>query len=272
MARIGVEQDFFPSTSAAILAGSAAGRLLRTLAGVSVAVRDIYAHPTVRKLAEHVTPARAAKPIGDAKAARKGRAAELEFVRRRPRLAHHAVPGRLPVGPDPAVLALPMVIVLPPIMDMLYFRRPILDVILFLIAVGFALWPLLLAVAIGSKWLIIGRYQPGVYPLWGSYYLRWWVVSHLQSVSGLGAFGGTPLAPAMWRMMGARVGRQHAATGIVSASGLHLHRRRHQHRRRHPAARPAHRERLPDHRQGRHRQPLLHRQPFRARPGREDGR
>ena len=29
---------------------------------------------------------------------------------------------------------------------------------------------------IGVKWLVIGRYKPGRYPLWGSYYLRWWIV------------------------------------------------------------------------------------------------
>jgi non-ribosomal peptide synthetase-like protein len=217
VARIGVEQDFFLDLGGHSLLAAQLVALLRTRAGVSVAVRDIYAHPTVRKLAEHVTLARAQKPVGDAKAARKGRAAELEFVRRRPgwRTTLFQVVYLLALIP---LFALPMVIVLPPIMDMLYFRQPILDVILFLIAVGFALWPLLLAVAIGSKWLIIGRYQPGVYPLWGSYYLRWWVVSRLQSVSGLGAFGGTPLAPAMWRMMGAQVGRQCLLqTGIVSA-------------------------------------------------------
>ena len=24
-----------------------------------------------------------------------------------------------------------------------------------------------------TKWLVIGRYKEGTYPLWGSYYLRW---------------------------------------------------------------------------------------------------
>ena len=42
------------------------------------------------------------------------------------------------------IFALPLVIVVPPVIDMLYFRQPIVNVILFLILVGLALWPLML--------------------------------------------------------------------------------------------------------------------------------
>ena len=40
-------------------------------------------------------------------------------------------------------------------------------------AVGIVLLPL---IGIAGKWLIIGRYREGRYPLWGHYYLRWWLV------------------------------------------------------------------------------------------------
>ncbi len=42
--------------------------------------------------------------------------------------------------------------------------------------VGFAAWPALLALSIAVKWLVIGRYRPGRYPVWGFYYFRWWLV------------------------------------------------------------------------------------------------
>ena len=32
------------------------------------------------------------------------------------------------------------------------------------------------------KWLIIGKYQKGRYPLWGDYYLRWWFVDVLRKM------------------------------------------------------------------------------------------
>ncbi|CAK9253070.1 unnamed protein product [Sphagnum jensenii] len=39
---------------------------------------------------------------------------------------------------------------------------------------------------IAVKWLLIGRYQPGKYPLWGSMYLRWWFVEKVINVFGKG--------------------------------------------------------------------------------------
>jgi acyl-CoA synthetase (AMP-forming)/AMP-acid ligase II len=32
------------------------------------------------------------------------------------------------------------------------------------------------------KWLIIGKYKHGRYPIWGSYYLRWWIVDILRKL------------------------------------------------------------------------------------------
>lgn len=217
--RVGVEQDFFLDLGGHSLLAAQLVALLRTRADVSIAVRDIYAHPTVRKLSAHVASTQRAKAPSTACDATpaKALAATLKCERRKPArgMVAFQVLYLLALGP---LFALPLVIVLPPVVDMLYFRKPILDTILFLIVVGLALWPLMLAIAIGSKWLIIGRYKPGAYPLWGSYYLRWWTVSRLQALSGFGAFGGTPLAPLMWRVMGAKVGRNcMLQTGLVSA-------------------------------------------------------
>ena len=85
----------------------------------------------------------------------------------------------------------------------------------------FALWPVLLLMAVGAKWLIIGRYKPGRHPLWGSYYFRWWLVSRLEQLSGAGLLVGTPLLPVYYRLMGAKVGRHCAIdTGLCSAWDL----------------------------------------------------
>jgi len=67
--------------------------------------------------------------------------------------------------------------------------------------------PLLLFVALGAKWLIIGRYRAGVYPLWGAYYFRWWLVNHLMSLAPTHMLIGTPLWNAYLRLLGADIGR-----------------------------------------------------------------
>jgi len=53
------------------------------------------------------------------------------------------------------------------------------DIITFLFAymIFHLLWVTLVPLLfVAIKWIVIGRYQPGRYPIWGCYYLRWWFV------------------------------------------------------------------------------------------------
>lgn len=69
------------------------------------------------------------------------------------------------------------------------------------------LFPAMLILSIIAKWLIIGRYKPGSYPVWGMYYFRWWLVTRFQMLSGAGFLEGTPLLNLYYRLMGTKVGR-----------------------------------------------------------------
>jgi non-ribosomal peptide synthetase-like protein len=66
-------------------------------------------------------------------------------------------------------------------------------------------------VTIAVKWLIIGRYRPGEYPLWSSLVWRDEIVNSCQEQLAsqwlLEKALGTPLVPAYLRAMGATVGR-----------------------------------------------------------------
>ncbi len=74
-------------------------------------------------------------------------------------------------------------------------------------AVVLLTWPVFLIFSIAAKWVIIGRYKPGDYPLWGFYYWRWWLCNRVQAFSGLAGLAGTPLQPLVFRLMGAKVGK-----------------------------------------------------------------
>jgi non-ribosomal peptide synthetase-like protein len=88
-------------------------------------------------------------------------------------------------------------------------------------ALGFAYWPSLLALSIAVKWLVIGRYRPGRYPVWGLYYLRWWLVNRIQALSWSHMFIGTPLMSLYFRALGAKVGRNvTVSTSLASAFDL----------------------------------------------------
>lgn len=70
-----------------------------------------------------------------------------------------------------------------------------------------ALYPAMLAASIVIKWLVIGRYRAGAYPLWGSYHVRFWFVNTIQSAIPVHYLAGTPLLNIYFRLMGARIGR-----------------------------------------------------------------
>ncbi|KAF5316582.1 hypothetical protein D9619_006739 [Psilocybe cf. subviscida] len=66
--------------------------------------------------------------------------------------------------------------------------------------------------AIAFKWIIIGRYKPGLYRMqllrWSSYYLRWWIVNQSLRIAGRGIFAMHPsLSLLYYRLLGAKIGR-----------------------------------------------------------------
>lgn len=68
-------------------------------------------------------------------------------------------------------------------------------------------YPAMLCVPIVAKWGLIGRYQPGSYPLWGTYYFRWWLATTIEGAVPVGYMAGTPLLGIYLRLMGAKIGR-----------------------------------------------------------------
>ncbi|PHH92733.1 hypothetical protein CDD83_5562 [Cordyceps sp. RAO-2017] len=59
-----------------------------------------------------------------------------------------------------------------------------------------------------AKWLIIGRYKEGTYPMWGAYHTRWWMVQKIVMLCGMGFFDINDHGKNLYcRMMGAKIGR-----------------------------------------------------------------
>lgn len=67
---------------------------------------------------------------------------------------------------------------------------------------------------IAAKWLIIGRYREGLYPMWGTYHTRWWMVQKIVSLCGKGFFNMNGSMKIMYyRLMGAKIGKNVQITG-----------------------------------------------------------
>jgi len=209
---VGAQQDFFLDLGGHSLLAAQMVALLRSV-DLHIAVRDVYAYPSVRKLALHLAAGGVseAAPAGETK---------------RPPLRHAA---GIRTGALQAFLLMiswyaftaPLLFVLPVTSDVLRGRLTVAQMVLVLTLFYLVLTPVQVAAGIGAKWLIIGRYKAGAYPLWGSYYIRWWLVSRLQALFGAGLLLGTPLMPLYYRLMGAKVGRGCALdSGMVSAWDL----------------------------------------------------
>ena len=57
------------------------------------------------------------------------------------------------------------------------------------------------------KWAVLGKLRPGLHPLWGQYYLRWWLANKALEVSGHGMFGMTDASFRFFlRLHGAKIG------------------------------------------------------------------
>ena len=63
-------------------------------------------------------------------------------------------------------------------------------------------------VFVAIKWIVIGRYKEGRYPIWGTYYLRWWFVDVMRKLFLRGIWGSNDLLlSTYYRMLGAKIDR-----------------------------------------------------------------
>lgn len=87
----------------------------------------------------------------------------------------------------------------------------------------FLLLPVIsLSIPIALKWLLLGRVKPGVYPLWGWFYFRWWLVHRLLRSLYLAKYMvGTPLNVLYYRLLGAKIGKNcHIGTAMIYTHDL----------------------------------------------------
>jgi non-ribosomal peptide synthetase-like protein len=75
-----------------------------------------------------------------------------------------------------------------------------------------------IVVPVVLKWTLIGRFEAGTYPLWGSYYCRWWIVRKALEFSPMHMLAGSPLFAIYARLLGARI----SDGAHVGTAQLHL--------------------------------------------------
>lgn len=206
---VSIDDDFFLDLGGhSLLAAKVVSRLRATLGIARASVHDLYEYPTIRRLAAHLERRSVAREAPRDPTRPGARTSRSQFA---------SVPAwqrwtcvcvqMLALYAYYAVLSLPFVLLLWLMRSLLLGAITLTSATALAMVVGFAAWPTYFAVSIAMKWLVIGRYTPGRYPVWGLYYCRWWVANLFQRLSWSGMFVGTPLMSFYFRIMGAKVGR-----------------------------------------------------------------
>ena len=206
MSPISVDDDFFLDLGGDSLSAVEVTALLRESLDESIGVRDIYRRPTVRQLAEFARSLSAEKSDSGEQTATRKQTAEEVFAEQSPGV--RGLCFTLQSISLYALYGLPMLVLVG--LVELYFgvmsqQVSLLLACAILAALFFFGYPLTLAIGILAKWVIIGRFKAGSYPLWSWYYFRWWLVTRFTRMSGL--LTGTPLINIYLRLMGAKIGR-----------------------------------------------------------------
>jgi len=220
--QISLHDDFFLDLGGhSLLAARMISELRKTAAFRHLSLLDVYQHPTAAKLAAHVEagadiPVSASTPASRPDS--KSRApARVPFWR-------HFFCGAAQAVSLCFILSFFALQWLAPYLTytiLVEEEYDFLTAVLGAFASLLVLYPLMLVIPILVKWVVIGRYRAGSYPLWGSYYFRWWFTTTIEAAVPVGYLTGTPLLNIYLRLMGAKIGPNvHLATDSFASFDL----------------------------------------------------
>jgi non-ribosomal peptide synthetase-like protein len=200
IARVPVDSHFFDDLGAdSMLMARFCGRIRKRADLPSVTIKDVYQHPTVRRLALAVGNAAptAAEPSASTRTADPIATSSLEYI----------LCGTLQLL---AVVAYACVaaVVLSAGYDWISAGSGSTDIYLRSVGFGSAAIVGMGTVPILAKWLLIGRWKPQQIRVWSLAYVRFWIVRTLVRSNPLALlFVGSPLYVLYLRALGARIGR-----------------------------------------------------------------
>ena len=194
---VSIDGDFFAEYAAhSLLMARFCARVRQLEPSMQVAMRDVYAHTTVRRLARALDAARpaAAEDLAVPPAHRPSNLAYYGCGAAQ--TAFYAIFGALAVAAGQAAFDWINEAVDSPLE--LYGRALLVAAVWFFAHNG---------LAVAAKWLLVGRVRAGAIPLWSFAYFRFWATKFIVRSAPANVFAGTPLFNAYLRLLGARIGR-----------------------------------------------------------------
>jgi non-ribosomal peptide synthetase-like protein len=204
---ISIEDDFFMDLGGYSLIAAQVVSELRKAKNADVAIRDIYQHSTIRKLGTHLdTKELPAVNKKEPETKREKSSDVFKKVSPLTRLTCIGLQGLSVFGfcGITSTLIYLSILLYNAINkgQLSHEGIAVISVIIFL-----SMFPLTLFSGIIAKWVIIGRFKTGQFPIYSMYYFRWWLFTRIQRMTGAPFLAGTPLMNWYLRLMGAKVGR-----------------------------------------------------------------
>ena len=197
---VSIDADIFSEYGAhSLLMARFCARVRQLDPSLQVAMRDVYANPTIRRLSRTLDAERPAEtePLDVGPAHRPSDFAY--YACGAAQTAFYAVVGAFAVAAGQAAFDWVYEAVDQPVA--LYGRALAVAVLWFF---GHN------ALAILAKWLLVGRVRAGEIPLWSARYFRFWAAKSLARSAPAIAFAGTPLYNLYLTLLGAKIGRNAA--------------------------------------------------------------
>ncbi|MCW7942507.1 peptide synthetase [Streptomyces hygroscopicus] len=171
----------------------------------SVSMKDIYRHPTVRKLAAALADA-APPPVESTLPIPASAQTTSPTPVARTSTVNYVLCGTLQLL---AFLAYSMVtgLVAAQGYEWVADGSGLADVYLRSLLFGGTGFVILCAFPVMAKWILIGRWKPREFPIWSLTYLRFWIVKALLHANPMILFVGNPLYVLYLRALGARIGK-----------------------------------------------------------------
>jgi non-ribosomal peptide synthetase-like protein len=196
--QLGIEDNFFELGGHSLFASQMISELRKDQVMNMLSVRDVYDYPTVKELAARVDEINKNNVFKEEKADRKNEANQLTYY----------LVAALQTLSFFFFYGIATLFIITPFLIKHFYPHMSQNGIALLCLTAIVLsYPLILLLSIVIKWLVIGKFREGIYPLWGLYYFRFWFVKKCVDITQVSLLTGTPFLAIYFRLMGMKIGK-----------------------------------------------------------------
>lgn len=200
---INLDDDFFDLGGHSLLASQMISELRKDPLMNKLSVKDIYTHLTIKKLSEYIDSLLIFNEENENQSKERKNTKNIKQVSKLEKF----IVTFLQTLSIVSFYGLISTFIMMPILIGRAFHMDDFHFYLMTIFTLLSAFPILIVISILIKWIVIGKFKEGNYPLWSFYYFRFWFVKKFVDFVPLSLLTGSPFLSIYYRMMGAKIGK-----------------------------------------------------------------